>query len=141
MSPLDIQLINRKIKLIEADLTELKKHSAVNAKEYMVKLELQLPVERLLERIIGRLTDINYHLLREKHGYLPNDYFDSFVQMGVKNEISHQLARKLAKSTGLRNVLAHEYDEVNHQQVYKSIKLTLIEVPRYLKEILAKLSK
>lgn len=136
MPSLNKQLLVRKTKLIEKDLSTLKKFSGVSKSTYTRSQEIQLQVERLIERIIGRLIDINYHILKEKYDTLPDDYYESFILMGKKKEVTISMAKSLAKSTGLRNILSHEYDEIDPSQVHKAIKSTLAQVPAYLKSIL-----
>lgn len=48
MSPLDKQIIKRKVKLIEEDLAKLKKYGDVSIAEYLESYETQLIIERLL---------------------------------------------------------------------------------------------
>lgn len=135
MTALDQQLISRKAKLIQADLKKLKALRPNSYNDYLTDEDVQLQVERLLERIIGRLIDINYHILKEKHGIVPNDYFESFVMMGQKGQVNQNLAQELAQSTGLRNILTHEYDEIDHRKVYEAIQKALAQVPVYLRTI------
>lgn len=140
MSPLDVQLIHRKAKLIEEDLQKLVPYQKLGEGNYGKDEMAQLAVERLMERIIGRLIDINYHLLKEKFGSLPIDYFDSFMRLAKEGVVSHDLARSVAKSVGLRNILAHEYDIIDPTKVYQAINNAIKEVPQYLQAILSQFS-
>ncbi len=139
MSPLDEQLIHRKAKLIEEDLQKLVPYQKLGEEDYSKNEASQLAVERLMERIIGRLIDVNYHLLKEKFGKLPVDYFDSFMALTKEGVVSHELARSVAKSVGLRNILAHEYDTIDPVKVYQAITDALKEVPQYLQAILSQI--
>lgn len=141
MSPLDQQLIIRKAKLIGEDLDKLKGFEGTTFDEYMKSFEVRLQVERLLERIVGRVIDINYHILKEEFNIIPSDYFKSFIQLGEKGVIDRKFAEEIAQSVGLRNALAHEYDAIDDAQVYRSIKKCLTQVPVYLNKVLEKYSK
>lgn len=141
MPIIDLQLITRKIKLIEEDLGRLNEYRGILYKDYSKDLKTQLIVERLLERITGRMIDINYHILREEYELLPEDYYNSFIEMGKNKIVSLEFAQEIAKSAGLRNALAHEYEEIDSQLVYKAIKTALIQVPQYLQIILDFVSK
>lgn len=136
MSPVDIQLMYRKIKLIEADLALLAKYDNLSLEKYSKNQELQLVIERLLEKITGRLIDLNYHLLREKYKIMPGDYYDSFIEIGKRKIISVEFAQEIAKSAGLRNALAHEYDKIDEKMIHKAIKTSLVQIPKYIKTIL-----
>lgn len=139
MSPLDVQLIHRKAKLIEEDLQKLVPYQKLGEENYSKDEMAQLSVERLMERIIGRIIDVNYHLLKEKFGTLPVDYFDSFMRLAKRGIVPHDLARSVAKSVGLRNILAHEYDTIDPAKVYQAINDPLREVPQYLQAILSQI--
>ncbi|MEK7119688.1 MAG: HepT-like ribonuclease domain-containing protein [Patescibacteria group bacterium] len=139
MSPIDAQLIARKGKLIEEDLQKLSFYASLTEKEYRSKEEAQLAAERLLERIVGRLIDINYHILKETYQTMPLDYYDSFLALAKQRLVSEQEAREVAKATGLRNILAHEYDEVDPGKVYQAIRFALEQIPHYLTSIMKKL--
>lgn len=140
MSPLDEQLIYRKTKLIEADLQKLVPYQKLGEEGYCKDEAAQLAVERLMERIIGRLIDINYHLLKEKFAKLPADYFDSFLALSAEGAVPGELARSVAQSVGLRNILAHEYDTIDPAKVYRATSDALIQIPTYLQTILQLLS-
>lgn len=140
MSPLDAQLIHRKAKLIEEDLQKLIPYQKTGEETYLKNEAAQLAVERLMERIIGRLIDVNYHLLKEKFTKLPVDYFDSFLALSKEGVVPGDLARTVAKSVGLRNILAHEYDIIDPAKVYGAIGDSLSQIPQYLQTILKALS-
>ena len=140
MSPLDKELLNRKVKLIEEDLAKLAEFEKITLDEYIQSLEIKLQVERLLERIVGRVIDINYHILKEEFNTIPSDYYKSFTELGERSEIDRSFAEEIADSTGLRNALAHEYDSIDDTQIYLSIKKCLTQIPKYLDAILSKYS-
>lgn len=136
MTALDKQLVNRKAKLIQEDLKKLKAIKPASYEDYASDENLQLQVERLLERIIGRLIDTNYHILKERYDTIPTDYFESFALMGQKGQVEQNLSKELAQSAGLRNILTHEYDQIDSKKVYEAIQKALNQVPLYLQAIL-----
>jgi len=133
--PIDKKLINRKITLINSDLKSLKTLSKLSLKTYLSKSEYEALAERYLERIIGRMIDINYHILSEKENEIPTDFYNSFVKMGRKKYLPLKLADIMANSAGLRNRLAHEYDEIDPKKVFEAIESCLRDVRKYLKNI------
>lgn len=140
MPKVDVELILRKIKLLEEDLTQLKNYKDKKIEEYLNDNEVQLIVERLLEKITGRLIDINYHILREEYEILPEDYYSSFIEMGKNKIMSPAFAKEVAKSAGLRNALAHEYEKIDQSLVFKAIGTALTQVPQYLQKVINFLS-
>ncbi|MFA5961815.1 MAG: HepT-like ribonuclease domain-containing protein [Parcubacteria group bacterium] len=138
--PIDKELITRKITFINKDLSELKKLNALSLKTYLSKADYEVMAERYLERIIGRTIDINYHILSELENQIPTDYYNSFIALGKKKYLPSKLSEALANSAGLRNRLAHEYDEIDEKKVFAAINSCLKDVPKYLKNIVKALN-
>lgn len=136
MNPVDLHIIARKSKLILEDLVRLEEYAQNSLETYLKKYELQLASERLLELILTRLIDINYHILSQKHTVMPNDYTDSFVQMQKVGEITEEQLTQMKPSAGLRNALAHEYDTIDPQMVYVGMQNVVKYVRGYLKQIM-----
>lgn len=134
--PVDKKIIYRKIKFINKDLIGLMPLSRMSLEEYLAKGEYEILAERYLERIVGRIIDINYHILSGVENQMPDDYFNSFIDMGKNGYLPINLAESLKNSAGLRNRLAHEYDEIDEKKIFKTIKKCLKEVPEYLKHII-----
>ena len=130
--PVDKTLIKRKIALISEDLKQLKKLSRLSLQEFLEKYENEILAERYMERIIGRMIDINYHIITETGHMPPKDYYNSFIELGKLKVINFALAKKLAQSAGLRNRIAHEYDSIDEKQIYKAIKACFTDLPNYL---------
>ena len=139
MTPTDTQIITRKAKFIQEDLDRLAEYHHITQKDYLKDYDTQLKVERLLEKIVGRVIDINYHLLKTKYQSIPVDYFESFTDLASYKELPHDLANQLAPAAGLRNALAHEYDYLDPKQVYAAISLALTQIPKYLSFIFKQL--
>ena len=53
--------------------------------------------------------------------------------MGQQKEVDLSLANECAPLTGLRNVLAHEYDSIDNDQLFEAAIITVKLVPQYLK--------
>ncbi len=138
---IDLKLITRKINLIGRDLKNLRKIENISLKKFLAESDYETLAERYLERIIGRMIDLNYHILSEENDYTPVDYYNSFVDMGKKGYLPVQLAKSMANSAGLRNRLAHEYDEIDEEQIYQAVKKCLDEAPKYIKYIIKFLDK
>lgn len=133
--PIDADIVHRKITLIRKDLERVKKLAALTYDEFEASFEFEVAAERLLERIIGRMIDINYHLLAAK-GVSPTDYFESFVLLGREYALPLDLSQRTAQASGLRNRLAHEYDDIDPKRIYEALSACLKDVPEYLGHVL-----
>lgn len=79
---IDRDLVIRKLVLIGTDLEALRARARKPIEEYLRSDYDELAAERLLERLIGRMIDVNYHLIVESGEVPPRDYHASFVTLG-----------------------------------------------------------
>lgn len=101
----DVELVTRKLLLIAGDLDTLA-GLATRTRDVFVSSRIdQLVAERLLERAIGRMIDVNYHLITEAGQPPPSDHYASFVRLADLGVLDPAFARRLAPSAGLRNRL------------------------------------
>jgi uncharacterized protein YutE (UPF0331/DUF86 family) len=132
---IDRTLITRKMNLIIKDLKALEPYAALSLEAYLKNPIHEVLTERYLERIIGRLIDINYHLITELGHPPPKDYFESFVELGRIGILQPEFARIIAQAAGLRNRIVHEYDEIDEEKVYEGLLIAMKDIPRYLQSI------
>lgn len=132
------KFIKRKISLIIEELEHLKEYSKFSFKEVVSDFKRQAVVERILERIINRAIDINQHLIGElqTEGKFPKTYKDTFLKLANLEIYPQEFAEGISKSVGTRNVLVHEYDEVDYSQIYSSIKDCLKDYQKYIQYIM-----
>jgi uncharacterized protein YutE (UPF0331/DUF86 family) len=137
---MDELLVRRKSALILNDLKEVERLARLSRAEFLADRAHQLVAERLLERIIGRMIDINYHIATERDGVPPPDFYQPFTRLAQLGVLPAELAHALAPAAGLRNRLAHEYNEIDYDKIYEALGDLLVNVPRFLEAVEAALS-
>ena len=135
MSPVEKEIVRRKIAVIIDNLNALKKIKEITLEEYDRDIFKRKATERLLQELIEAAIDINTHLIIQTGNRTPDDYYESFIRAGELKIISMELANSLAPSAGLRNRLVHEYDSLNHSIVLEAVSLAEDLYPRYIKEV------
>ena len=132
---IDPELVTRKIVLITADLDALVPIAAKRLDEYLANPTDEVLAERYLERIIGRMIDINYHLVTESGFPPPRDYYDSFAELAKLRVLPPDFASRIAVCAGLRNRIAHEYDEIDPARVHEALQAAVTDIPAYLRYV------
>ncbi|MBM4053405.1 MAG: DUF86 domain-containing protein [Planctomycetes bacterium] len=135
MSPIEVEIIRRKLSIIAENLSALKPIETMTKAEYIKDVYKRKATERLLQELIEAAIDINSHLIVRSSKTAPDDYYESFIKVGELGIISSNLAEKLAPSAGLRNRLVHEYDLLDHSLVLDSVKMAEELYPEYIREI------
>lgn len=132
---IDPALVVRKINLIAQDFNELFSLSRKTQEEYLASRVDEVLAERYLERTIGRMIDINYHLITESGHPPPRDYYESFIHLGKLSVLPPGLANTVAACAGLRNRIVHEYDDIDPVKVYEGLQAAVRDIPQYLAHI------
>jgi uncharacterized protein YutE (UPF0331/DUF86 family) len=129
---IDKNLVNRKIVLISKDFEEIKRLSEMTYSDFISNPINEVLAERYLERVIGRMIDINYHLITEMGMPPPSDYFQSFTELSKLKVYPQEFGKKIAKCAGLRNRIVHEYDSIDPKKIYEGLKFAKEDIPKYL---------
>jgi len=127
-----IDVFNRKKEFLAKYLEDLKEYENVTFEEFMAE---HYAVERLLELLVRVSRDLIFHLLSEKNEEIPTSYKSAFLRAGEVSLISHDLAQKLAKAAGMRNILMHGYEEIDFKIVHQSIQAAIKDYSLFLIEI------
>ncbi len=138
---IDVPLLTRKLTLILKDLPALSDLARKSQADYLANPIHEVLAERYLERIIGRMIDINYHLITEQGHPPPKDYHESFVKLGAIGMLDAQLAGAIAQAAGLRNRIVHEYDELDARKVHEALQVAVKQIPVYLEAVQMRLNK
>lgn len=91
--------------------------------------------------MIGRMIDINYHLITAAGHSPPRDDYDSFTPLARLAVLPPAFASQLAACAGLRKRLVHEYDDIDPRRVYEGLQAALRDVPEYLRRVNAYLDR
>ena len=134
---IDPELVTRKLVLIAEDLQRLEALAGKPLADYLASDIDETLAERWLERMVGRMIDVNYHLLTESGEAPPRDYFESFVALARLGVLSTEFARRLAPCAGLRNRIVHAYDDLDPARIHEALPAALADVPLYIAAVRA----
>jgi len=91
--------------------------------------------ERYLQLAIQAVLDISHHIVADRNLALPADSKSLFDTLAREKVISRQLAAKLASMAGFRNVLVHEYLEIDRRRVYRALKTELRDFESFIRAV------
>lgn len=135
------EIIRRKLIKISEYLQELARLKDISYSDYISDFKHKRSVERLIQLLVDVAVDINAHILVDEGFASPQDAFDSFIRAGQIGVLPSNFAEAIAPATGERNIIVHEYEEIDDALVYDSIKETLKMFNEYRECCLAFLAK
>lgn len=128
------ELICKKLENLLGYYEELKAYSKdLSLEEYKKNKLIKRAIERTIQLIVECATDINNMLLKSMGSQAAVDYFNSFIDLSEKGILEMDFALQIAPSTGLRNIIVHEYQKIDDAIVYNSIAKTLDSYLQYVK--------
>jgi uncharacterized protein YutE (UPF0331/DUF86 family) len=105
------------------------------------EIEKKRACERLLQISVEALIDICHLFVTGLKLGLPAEEEDLFEKLERAEIISPPLKEKLKVMKGFRNILVHEYGEVDDKIVYQAVKTRLGDFETFKQEILKALEK
>jgi len=138
----DENLVKTKIASIQKDLEELTRFKSLSFDEIAKDYDSHKIVERIIEVVINGAIDINQHIIAESDlGILPFDFRESYILLGKIGVYPEEFGKEIGRSTGLRNILVHQYRELDEKIFYESIGICLRQYYKYCEYILKFLKK
>ncbi len=108
----DKDLLNSKLQELERYITQLSKHRGVTSDKLANDLDEAWIIQHGLLLCIQVVLDMGNHILADA-GVSVNEYADIFPQLGRLGVIPEDYAVSIKGMAGLRNLLVHEYSELD----------------------------
>lgn len=133
---IDIERIQRRFREIEARLKYLRESAKEDKTRFLTDHRLATSTERDLEIAIQACLDIADHLIAKLGLELPKkDRKETFSILASHKIIPDDLVSNLTSMAGQRNILVHEYLEVERDKIYQTINENLIDFVKFVQAI------
>lgn len=130
-------VIEERLKAIADALFKLKELQRLPFEEFGRDYRNTWSAERGLQIAAEAVFDIGNHILSGHFQAAPKDYEDITRLLGQHGVLSGDLAGRLKGLGGFRNILVHEYLEVDPKKVYERLRKGLPDFEEFSRQILA----
>lgn len=130
-------LVAEKLKRIEICRHELSALLDLEFEEFRAHPPHFRLAERDIQLIVDSAVDVNNHLALTAGRSPSASYFDSFVELGRSKVLPVRLATRLARTTGLRNRIVHEYEGVDLRILFRALPSLLKDYGQYIRHVRA----
>lgn len=114
-----------RLQFLDLEVKELSGYQFLTFDEYQKDRMKRRSIERWVENILNATIDIAKIVLASEKKLMPRTYEDALFNFSFLAGLSEEEARKISKSAGLRNILAHEYLEILYGRIEKFIQEVL----------------
>jgi uncharacterized protein YutE (UPF0331/DUF86 family) len=131
----DLDLVRRKLARLNMYLDKLAPLVKHTLNEYLSDFYLKSSTERLIQLIVECASDINNHVVVESGQRPPEDYTSSFIRAAEAGLIKRDLADRIKGSGGMRNIIVHEYMDIDDEKVFKTLPIALADYKEYIRQV------
>lgn len=135
----DKNMVLRKLSAIDEYLKQIREFSDITVDKYGADWRTQRIVERTLQIMIETCADIANHIISDRSMRIPTSYSDTFKVLLENGAIDKDLFAVMEKMAKFRNIVVHQYEEVDAEIVIIILKKHLDDFIRFKEAILTAL--
>jgi uncharacterized protein YutE (UPF0331/DUF86 family) len=128
---MDKDVINRKLESLRHCITRIQSKMPLTKEVLRSNYDLQDIISVNLERAVQTCVDITAHVISETEVPPPSTMAEGFDRLAELRVISPQLAERLRKAVALRNILVHNYTDINWEIILGVITHDLIDFVQF----------
>lgn len=134
----NLSVIENKISSVKKYLNTIERYKKYSKKEIENDVDIKGAVERYLYLAAQATIDLAEAVIAYKKFRKPSTMAESFYILQEGGVISPELTEKMVGMTGFRNAIAHDYEKINYDLVYKIIHQDIKDVESFV-EIVSKI--
>jgi uncharacterized protein YutE (UPF0331/DUF86 family) len=128
-------IIENKISHVRKYLKILERYQKQTQKEIETHVDLRGAVERYLYLVTQATIDLAEAVISFKGFRKPTTLGETFRILTEEKIIGIPLLEKMIQLTGFRNVIAHDYEDINYDILYKVLQNGLNDICQFLEQI------
>ena len=136
----DREIFSRRLEALVGYLEKLRAFLDAEEAEFVREPALHDLAERYLHLAVEALLDLGNHWIAEQGLPAPEVNRDTFTVLEKAGELPPELAERLRGWAGFRNILVHEYLQIDHSIAYRAIRDELKTLESFISWALSKLN-
>lgn len=131
----NLTVIENKISAIRKYLKILERYKKYSQQEIERDLDIRGALERYLYLVVQAAIDLSEAIIAYKELRKPATMGESFAILQEEKILPAELADKLTRMVGFRNVVAHDYEKIDYRIVYDVLQNRLKDIEQFIKKI------
>lgn len=128
-------LLKTKIAHIKKNAEKLSRKTGISLKDFKSDTDAQDIVIHNLQLAIQGIIDISSHIISDQGWGIPNTLVGLFDVLREHGVIDEKLTDIMKRMVGFRNIIIHEYEEIDLDKVYEILTTRLGDFDSFLKHI------
>ncbi|MBN2374288.1 DUF86 domain-containing protein [bacterium] len=136
---LDHDLILSKAGSIKKHIKRIEEKRPVDLKSFIKDIDVQESILFNLQMAIQNCIDIAAHIVSEKCLGVPGSTNEMFYLLQENGYLDWEISEKMIKAVGFRNLIVHEYGNVELDHVFKIARDDIEDLNEYVTTVFKKL--
>lgn len=130
-------VLYKKISHLRYNLDRLTEKRALTEAEFQADADAREAVLLNLQQAIQGCIDIGTHIIADEGWGVPGSLSDIFYKLEEHNILPKPLAAAMIPMAGFRNLIVHQYEDIDYSIVYQLYQQRLGDIERYVNAIQA----
>jgi len=131
-------VLYKKISHIHHNLERLKEKQALTESEFLSNADAREAVLLNLQQTIQECIDIGSHIISDEGWGVPGSLSEIFYKLEERKILSASIVEALIPMAGFRNLIVHQYEDIDYRIVYQIYQHRLGDIEAYLNAIQAR---
>ena len=120
MPALDREILAERVAAVERHLTRVAERLPARPDELVAASDVSDAVLLHLWQAVQVVIDVALAVCVQRNLGTPSSYGDAFERLAAAGDLDRELAVKLAKAAGFRNLVAHAYDRLDMRRIHEA---------------------
>ena len=135
---IDENLVLAKASRVEDHLRRIQEKRSVTSDEFLADLDRQESILFNLQMAIQNCIDIAAHIISDEELGVAGSTNEMFYMLQENGYLAPELAEKMIAAVGFRNLIVHEYGNVDLKKVYQITHQDVGDLKAYLRAVIEK---
>jgi len=132
---MDKNVIEARLKKLDDYQKSLQRFQGLSLTEYREDDDVQTIVERKLQLAIQTCIDISNYIIARKNLHIPDEEENIFQVLAQNGIMKDSLAERMKGMVNFRNILVHEYMEIDSELVHQNLSQNLQDFDEFARSI------
>ncbi len=130
----DKDLIYKHLEFLEDSLTRIR-NMDFSLDTVLVDVDVQDLLDRRMQKAIEAAIDIAAHIVASGKMGRAKSAGELFIILGNQNILPKDLSQRLAEAAGFRNIIVHQYAEIDYRLAYSDLDKKLEDLEKFASKI------
>jgi len=128
----DVEVIKQRLNQLSTSINKIERFKEVSLEEFLKDDIIQDVVEYNLFIAINMMIDIATHIVVDNNMGSPETLGEAFNILNKEKYLNDEETKIYRNMVGLRNILSHEYINIDKNIIYGILKNNLVDIKKFV---------